>query len=724
MNVINVLCILFVLACVSGFKYAGRPKFKCFPISEPLCSDFPYNYTTFPNILGHDNADDASDVLYEYKLLLDTHCSTHLRFFLCSLHFPMCTPKVEVAIPGCRSMCEKVRADCEPVMRVGGVQWPDTIDCSKLPMRNEKKRLCMVPPGESPNGEAPKVDTNPQPPSVTLDESGAGPHIELEIDDEDENDKAAKYWAQQLELNPGYEEQQWREPIIPRIEHQLPPEEPVVVDEPEGPGFGFASPPQREPDQDKNQFVTISQPKPRPNKCKNPNKFHYLKRMKQCVPRCEKTTDILFSSNHKQIAYWLLFSFSLLCFISTVMTVCTFMIDSKRFRYPERPIIFLSICYCVYSVAYLVRSVNGPLNSMACMEDITHPAGASYFVKGGIQGTGCTAMFFVLYYFGMAASAWWVVLTLSWLLSAGFKWGHEAIEAYGFYFHLAAWLLPAGQTIVVLILGKVDGDELTGVCYVGNLEPESLMYFVIIPLTFYLITGTVALVFGFGYLFKIRRVIRHQGGKSAGKLEKLMWRIGVFSVLYTVPAACVVAVNFYQYQNLGVWMSHARKIPCRASGSPFLYRPDSAPSEFQGSWLPPRDNYQASMAPATWRGYPQRSDYLVGDGSDFYAYEPWPEQPGYDRYTQTNGKRKRRSLPIKDQIPRVNLDCTLPDSIPSLPIFGIKIFMSLIAGITSGMWIWSGKTVESWRKFYKTCRCGKSPKATQVGHKRDGGFAV
>uniref|UniRef100_F7B4M1 Frizzled receptor n=1 Tax=Ciona intestinalis TaxID=7719 RepID=F7B4M1_CIOIN len=559
MNVINVLCILFVLACVSGFKYAGRPKFKCFPISEPLCSDFPYNYTTFPNILGHDNADDASDVLYEYKLLLDTHCSTHLRFFLCSLHFPMCTPKVEVAIPGCRSMCEKVRADCEPVMRVGGVQWPDTIDCSKLPMRNEKKRLCMVPPGESPNGEAPKVDTNPQPPSVTLDESGA--------------------------------------------EHQLPPEEPVVVDEPEGPGFGFASPPQREPDQDKNQFVTISQPKPRPNKCKNPNK------MKQCVPRCEKTTDILFSSNHKQIAYWLLFSFSLLCFISTVMTVCTFMIDSKRFRYPERPIIFLSICYCVYSVAYLVRSVNGPLNSMACMEDITHPAGASYFVKGGIQGTGCTAMFFVLYYFGMAASAWWVVLTLSWLLSAGFKWGHEAIEAYGFYFHLAAWLLPAGQTIVVLILGKVDGDELTGVCYVGNLEPESLMYFVIIPLTFYLITGTVALVFGFGYLFKIRRVIRHQGGKSAGKLEKLMWRIGVFSVLYTVPAACVVAVNFYQYQNLGVWMSHAR----------------------------------------------------------------------------------------------VNLDCTLPDSIPSLPIFGIKIFMSLIAGITSGMWIWSGKTVESWRKFYKTC---------------------
>uniref|UniRef100_H2YBE6 Frizzled/Smoothened 7TM domain-containing protein n=1 Tax=Ciona savignyi TaxID=51511 RepID=H2YBE6_CIOSA len=36
--------------------------------------------------------------------------------------------------------------------------------------------------------------------------------------------------------------------------------------------------------------------------------------------------------------------------------------------------------------------------------------------------------------------------------------------------------------------------------------------------------------------------------------------------------------------------------------------------------------------------------------------------------------------------------------------------MSLIAGITSGMWIWSGKTLESWRKFYESCRCDNPPK--------------
>ncbi len=32
--------------------------------------------------------------------------------------------------------------------------------------------------------------------------------------------------------------------------------------------------------------------------------------------------------------------------------------------------------------------------------------------------------------------------------------------------------------------------------------------------------------------------------------------------------------------------------------------------------------------------------------------------------------------------------------------------MSLAVGITSGVWIWSGKTVESWQRFFSRV-CGK-----------------
>lgn len=81
-----------------------------------------------------------------------------------------------------------------------------------------------------------------------------------------------------------------------------------------------------------------------------------------------------------------------------------------------------------------------------------------------------------LYFCLMSAFAWFVFFALSWLLASGFKWyeaqyffaiinykflifrGHEAIEARSHIFHLFAWGAPAIQTILVLALGKVEGN--------------------------------------------------------------------------------------------------------------------------------------------------------------------------------------------------------------------------------------------------------------------------
>ena len=43
---------------------------------------------------------------------------------------------------------------------------------------------------------------------------------------------------------------------------------------------------------------------------------------------------------------------------------------------------------------------------------------------------------------------------------------------------------------------------------------------------------------------------------------------------------------------------------------------------------------------------------------------------------------------------------------PTSAVTYMKYFMLLVVGVTSGVWIWSSKTVESWRKFYYKC-CGK-----------------
>ena len=57
----------------------------------------------------------------------------------------------------------------------------------------------------------------------------------------------------------------------------------------------------------------------------------------------------------------------------------------------------------------------------------------------------------------------WVVLTVTWFLAAGLKWGNEAIEQKSPYFHGIAWSIPAAQTVAVLISSKIEGDIYSGV---------------------------------------------------------------------------------------------------------------------------------------------------------------------------------------------------------------------------------------------------------------------
>ncbi|KAJ8284411.1 hypothetical protein COCON_G00032610 [Conger conger] len=264
-----------------------------------------------------------------------------------------------------------------------------------------------------------------------------------------------------------------------------------------------------------------------------------------CAAPCEPTRSggghMFF--NQKEIKFariWILI-WSSLCCASTLFTVTTYLVDMQRFKYPERPIIFMSGCYTMVSIAYIAGFILG--DKVVCNESFT-PNGYKTVVQG-TKKEGCTILFMMLYFFSMASSIWWVILSLTWFLAAGMKWGHEAIESNSQYFHLAAWAVPAVKTISILAMGQIDGDMLSGVCFVGlnNLDP--LRGFVLAPLFVYLFIGTSFLLAGFVSLFRIRTIMKHDGTKTE-KLERLMVRIGVFSVLYTVPATIVIACFFYE----------------------------------------------------------------------------------------------------------------------------------------------------------------------------------
>ncbi|XP_045471236.1 frizzled-7-B [Harmonia axyridis] len=336
---------------------------------------------------------------------------------------------------------------------------------------------------------------------------------------------------------------------------------------------------------------------------------------KNCGAPCKM---MFFSENKRQFAKVWIGIWAIICSVSCLFTVCTFLIDNDRFRYPERPIIFLSLCYLMVAIAYVIGFLAG--DSIACREPFPSKHG-TITVSTITQGTKyelCTILFMVLYFFTMSSSIWWVVLTLTWFLAAGLKWGHEAIEANSQYFHLAAWAIPAIKTIAILAMGKVDGDVLSGVCYVGIWNKDALRVFVMAPFCVYLVFGFIFITVGFVSLFRIRTVMKHDGTKT-DKLEKLMIRIGIFSVLYTVPAVVIIGCLFYEHIYLDEWMLTWTRDMCK-----------------------------------------KHTKYAV----------PCPRT---EKHQYLN---------------------------PQFEVFMVKYLMYMIVGITSSVWIWSGKTMHSWKVFF------------------------
>lgn len=466
------------------------------------------------------------------------------------MYTPICIEDYAKPLPACRSVCERARAGCAPLMLKYGFQWPERLACEKLPRLGDPE-LCMEEPDRAQEAEPPRA----APPRRAHGKHGC---------------KDAKNCAGAGAA-------------------------PAAGAEAGGAACACAC---RSPLLGAARLPNASAPLP-----------GLAALGAGCALPCR---GAFFTRDEKEFAAVWVALWSGLCAASTFMTLTTFLIDSQRFKYPERPIVYLSACYFMVALGYLGRLALGH-DEVACDGPL---------LKTSANGPGaCTLVFILVYFFGMASSIWWVVLSFAWFLAAGLKWGNEAIAGHAQYYHLAAWLIPAAKTVAVLLAGAVDGDPVAGICYVGNTSPENLKKYVLAPLIVYFALGATFLLAGFVSLFRIRSVIKRQGGVGSGskadKLEKLMIRIGVFSVLYAVPAGVVIGCLAYEAGGYEGWL---RRAACGA-GCP-------------------------------------------GAGA----------RPLYSALI-------------------------------------LKYFMALAVGITSGVWIWSGKTLDSWRRVWRAPAPASAPAA-------------
>uniref|UniRef100_A0A915EPI9 Frizzled-4 n=1 Tax=Ditylenchus dipsaci TaxID=166011 RepID=A0A915EPI9_9BILA len=281
----------------------------------------------------------------------------------------------------------------------------------------------------------------------------------------------------------------------------------------------------------------------------------------KCAFRCDKTT--MFTRDKKEQAKLWILMWTMLNIVVTLFTVCSFLIDRQRFRFPERSIFYISLCYLCYSLPYLTRAVMD-LDQTACSQ---LPTGQKFLVHSGQHNNYvCVLSFLFNYYFSMAGALWWLMLTFTWYLSAARKWVQEEIEKRSSQLHLFAWGIPALLAISVLITHKVDASELTGICSVGNSDPYTLLGFVVVPRACLMLLGLSFIVAGFSSMCRERECFR-QRGTDTSKLEKFMFKMGSFSTLYVIPAIVMVVCDCYHVLVLLQW--HPATIGCKQAGGAY-----------------------------------------------------------------------------------------------------------------------------------------------------------
>ncbi|KAL7027698.1 hypothetical protein ACKWTF_005533 [Chironomus riparius] len=260
-----------------------------------------------------------------------------------------------------------------------------------------------------------------------------------------------------------------------------------------------------------------------------------------CVYKCG--ADAFYSIHQKKIVETCILVFSVLCFIFTLFSLITFWTESTRFKFPERPVLFLTLCYNLLSICYLLKifyqkSTNIP-DYADEMNDFNGGLSSIKTTELGsaqcIINSQCLAYFIIINYLILSASFWWLIFGLSWWLSTAKQWSPEALERKSGLFHVFAWLLPLASPIAALLFGAIKKTELTGMC--------TAVGFTEIPSFILLVMGAIFIILSARSLRSLRTSWKNN------KLSQVMSRILMFGTIFVTPAIAGIVLMFIDYDN-------------------------------------------------------------------------------------------------------------------------------------------------------------------------------
>ncbi|KAM7348807.1 frizzled 3 [Cochliomyia hominivorax] len=456
---------------------------QCQLITVTACQGLGYNMTALPNLAGHTNQLEAELRITKLLPLIESHCSNRIRFLLCSALFPLCTPDVPRPVTACTSLCDHVKRECSSHTDLMQL-WPEFLKCENLPSP-ERQELCMQIPTETAKLSA-EVGKTEMPSKIQQDQQQQ-PTRQLQIPQQVQQVQAGGnaghhfYWP-------------W---LNPHISKAIKPTAICPLN------------------------FTV-------NPLNND----------ECVPQCNR--DGYHTTQQKKVAESLILGLSAVCFVLTLFSLVTFWAEPTRFGYPERPVLFLCLCYNLFSVCYLERIVfHNSSRAFAVHED---PLGKTQLLPCALTPP-CLASYITTSYLSLCAATWWLIFALCFYLSSHKKWSSEALEKKSGLFHVLAWVPPLAPPIAALLLEKVKPNELTGMC--------SAPGFVEIPAIVLLLLGLFFTLRASRSLHALQQQMLPTFGHH--RFSQIRKRFLIFSLVFFIPTLAGVVSNFFE--------PHAEKVP-------------------------------------------------------------------------------------------------------------------------------------------------------------------
>lgn len=412
--------------------------------------------------------------------------------------FPLCSPDVPGPVSACRTVCETVKIECsvDPVLKM---LWPKFIDCEALPQPDQHE-LCMQVPKDNEHSnqedkDTQKISNNKLKPAIP---SLLSSSLSSSASSASSSSSPSSSSSSSLMVSKSLTQQFW--PWTPWKNN-------LILRGNNGGGSGVSSTQLLCPTNFTLSFLYDDN---------NDGKW--------CARQCGM--DALFTSQQKHFTRaWILY-LSAICFILTLFSLVTFWAEPMRFGYPERPVLFLALCYNLLSMCYLERIIFH--NSIK--ESIYDETNVC------VTSAPCLASYITTSYLTLSAATWWLIFSLCWYLSTKKQWSSEALEKKSGLFHVLAWVPPLAPPIGALLWGAVTPQELTGMCTAYG--------FVEIPTIILLLAGAILSISASKSLRGLSRSVNDDS--FIRRLLQVRIRIILFSCVFFIPAFLAIILAFFE----------------------------------------------------------------------------------------------------------------------------------------------------------------------------------